>query len=157
MKISPKYFKWIFIAISAVLYYHIGFVIVRSQFELLLIDFSALFLLYFLAIKFLDFDWFSSIFLRLVLFASIPTLSDDYFRFIWDGNLMANCQNPFKYLPSELPKNEIYDGLNSKNYYSVYPPFLQLIFGFSSLVANGNILANVNVMRIIIILMMIKR
>jgi alpha-1,6-mannosyltransferase len=152
MKIQPKYFKWIFISFSTCLYYHIGYVIVRSQFELLLIDFSAFFLLYFLAIKFLEFNWFTAIFLRLVLIASTPTLSDDYFRFIWDGNLLLNGQNPFRYLPSELPKNEIYDGLNSKNYYSVYPPLLQLIFGFSSFVANGNVLANIITMRIIIIL-----
>lgn len=152
MKISQQYFKWIFIVFSAILYYHIGYVIVRSEFLLLLIDFSALFLLYFLAIKFFEFDWFTAIFLRLVLTASIPTLSDDYFRFIWDGNLMASGQNPFKYLPSELPKNEIYEGLNSKNYFSVYPPLLQLIFGFSSFVANGNILANIIAMRSIILM-----
>ncbi len=152
MKFITKYGKIIFLILSGLFFYHIGYQIARSDFKILSFDFSILFALYFFAYKYLSFDWFSVIFLRLVLIACTPSLSDDYFRFIWDGQLMVNGLNPFQFLPSELPKNEIFEGLNSKNYYSVYPPLLQLIFGFGAWVGNGNILANIIALRTVIIL-----
>lgn len=160
MVFSKKYGQYIFVILSGIIYYHVGYQLVRSNFEILIFDVSLLFALYIYAYKYLTFDWFSVIILRIVLLASIPSLSDDYFRFIWDGNLLANGQNPYQFLPSELVQNsmykfqaiEVYEGMNSKNYYSVYPPLLQMIFGFSAWVADGNILINIITLRIVIIL-----
>ncbi len=79
-----------------------------------------------------------AIFARVVLLFSLPNLSDDYLRFIWDGQLSIHHINPFGFLPSELSK-QVFDFMPSdsmqlalsKNYYSVYPPVLQSIFSFS--------------------------
>jgi len=79
---------------------------------------------------------------RLIGLTSMPTLSDDVYRFIWDGRLLAHGYNPFLYLPSEIlstplaAKAELTDALfqklNSPHYYTVYPPLLQGWFGVSA-------------------------
>lgn len=68
-----------------------------------------------------------------------PLLSDDYYRFIWDGMLMHDGVHPMAYTPSYLMQhpeiatvNEyLFTQLNSQNYYSVYPPVAQWIFRLS--------------------------
>ncbi len=82
-----------------------------------------------------------AIFLRLFLIVFEPNLSDDYFRFIWDGRLSLQGVNPFAYLPFDLIQmgNEagvnvdvkLYAQLNSPKYYTVYPIVNQSIFAFS--------------------------
>ena len=89
-----------------------------------------------------------AIFLRVIAVFFFPNLSDDIFRFIWDGNLLSQGINPFEALPSyyvdpanleklsssniEIDK-QLYDKLNSPNYFSIYPPLSQLSFWVSSL------------------------
>lgn len=69
---------------------------------------------------------------------SEPLLSDDYYRFFWDGLCLHEGINPYRFLPSEIPTliehyPNIYEKLNSKNYYSVYTPFNLLLFYISSI------------------------
>lgn len=66
---------------------------------------------------------------------SFPALSDDVYRFMWDGYLIADGMDPLKYTPAELkdrlalaPYKDLYPQLNSQNYHTVYPPVAQLIF-----------------------------
>ncbi|MES2794398.1 MAG: glycosyltransferase 87 family protein [Bacteroidota bacterium] len=143
-----KAFVWV---ASSLLYFHIGYFLERTEFPILIFDITLLFILYYYSIKYFEFNWLSIVFFRIVLIASTPALSDDYFRFIWDGNLLNDGINPFEYLPSELTKNAIYDGLNSKHYYSVYPPLLQLVFGMAAFIAKGNVLVNIIILRSTII------
>ncbi len=81
---------------------------------------------------------------RFFLIFSFPNLSDDIYRFIWDGNLIENGLNPFEILPSDAldegykgidPK--LYKELNSQEYYTIYPPVCQGIFGLSALLSEG--------------------
>jgi hypothetical protein len=76
--------------------------------------------------------------IRFGLLFAFPNLSDDIYRFVWDGQLSANGLNPYGYLPSDIISNmdssfwqELFSNMNSPNYYTIYPPFTQLIF-FSS-------------------------
>ncbi len=88
---------------------------------------------------------------RLVGYYFEPQLSDDYFRFIWDGMLIEAGIHPMAYTPSGLlesasgisPPEGLYSMLNSKEYYSVYPPMLQWIFGLSYLIAGSDIGRNI--------------
>ena len=86
---------------------------------------------------------------RLLWLPALPALSDDIYRFRWDGLLVANGVNPFQFRPDELiatgartaipqaqarsqvlPQlQELYRKINSPHYYSVYPPVCQFIFG----------------------------
>lgn len=67
---------------------------------------------------------------RFSLIAAIPNLSDDVYRFIWDGRLLIQGINPFDHLPRELPDMDpaLFNRLNSPDYYTVYPPLAQLTF-----------------------------
>jgi hypothetical protein len=88
---------------------------------------------------------------RMLLLFSIPNLSDDVFRFIWDGRLAANGTNPFSQLPSEIiqiPRvtgitNELFLQLNSKEYFTIYPPVLQGIFWLGAKLFPANVYATI--------------
>jgi alpha-1,6-mannosyltransferase len=71
--------------------------------------------------------------LRLVLFPSLPDLSDDLYRYVWDGWLSSSGINPFRFPPSD-PALAAYQGsllferMNSPDFHSIYPPLSQLVF-----------------------------
>ena len=109
-----------------------------------------------------------AIFFRLVLSFMIPNLSDDFFRFIWDGQLLIKGFSPYQYLPSDFIEQfpqekylieQVYwgkikhfpEGMNSKNYYSVYPPIQQLFFALPAFFAKNNFYLNVIFLRFLII------
>lgn len=76
--------------------------------------------------------------LRGVFLVLPPVLSDDAYRYVWDGMLLADGVNPFLHRPSDdalagYHEEEIYEQLNSQDFYSVYPPVSQLIFGAGGL------------------------
>jgi alpha-1,6-mannosyltransferase len=96
--------------------------------------------------------------LRILPILSIPLLSDDFYRFVWDGQLLVHHLNPFAHLPSEIIKSNfkwvdsfLYQRMNSPAYYSVYPPFNQFIFWLSALAGKGNLLYSVIILRLSII------
>ncbi|HKK89030.1 MAG TPA: hypothetical protein VJ917_09275 [Saprospiraceae bacterium] len=77
---------------------------------------------------------------RLFFILHSPSLSDDFYRFLWDGLVCLDGYNPYQYTPSQLmelignnPKYlDIYTALNSPEYYSVYPPLSQAVFTISA-------------------------
>ncbi|GAB2784495.1 DUF2029 domain-containing protein [Rhabdobacter roseus] len=88
---------------------------------------------------------------RLVWLVAVPALSDDIYRFIWDGQLLAHGHNPYQYLPTDLLKvpwaravgldEVLYARLNSPHYYSVYPPLLQGWFAVATTLGGASTLA----------------
>jgi SAM-dependent methyltransferase len=71
--------------------------------------------------------------LRLTLFPALPDLSDDLFRYIWDGWLLVSGVSPFRFVPSDaalaaFQGDPLYSHLNSPDFRSVYPPLSQLVF-----------------------------
>ena len=62
-----------------------------------------------------------------------PVLSDDVYRYVWDGLLQAHGINPYAFTPDDprlsfLHTEPIFQALNSASYYSVYPPLSQILF-----------------------------
>ncbi len=98
--------------------------------------------------------------IRLILIPAFPNLSDDLYRFIWDGNLITEGVNPYIHLPTELTERyewaskggELFTQMNSPEYYTIYPPLNQLVFGFSSLLGGGQLFASMLVMKICLFL-----
>ena len=71
--------------------------------------------------------------LRLLAFPLLPELSDDGYRYVWDGKLQHEGVNPYAYRPTDPALAPWRDGplfprLNSAGYYSVYPPASQVVF-----------------------------
>ncbi len=92
---------------------------------------------------------------RLLLFFSMPGLSDDVYRFLWDGQLLNLGINPFQFRPEELigvMDPELYKLLNSPSYYSVYPPFNQALFWIATKIGGHNLLFGTNILRSFLLL-----
>ena len=96
---------------------------------------------------------------RIALFFAMPSLSDDIYRFIWDGTLLKNGIHPFEHLPGYyLDKNipgitsELFQRLNSPEYFTIYPPTNQFLFWVSSLIGGENWLISANAIRLILLL-----
>ena len=64
--------------------------------------------------------------LRLALLASDPTLSDDLFRYLWEGRVQLAGMDPFAFAPSapELAelRNGTWDQVAHKDVSTIYPP-----------------------------------
>jgi alpha-1,6-mannosyltransferase len=76
---------------------------------------------------------FAALFRLSVLFAP-PALSDDIYRYIWDGRVQAARINPYRYIPADealkfLRDDVIYPNINRRDYApTIYPPLAQLSF-----------------------------
>ena len=81
--------------------------------------------------------------LRVVYLPVGPGLTDDLYRYIWDGWLQWEGINPYRFVPSDpalVPFRDttLYENLNSREYYSVYPPLSQLFFALGGLAYDGH-------------------
>ncbi|MEA5405033.1 hypothetical protein VB776_19015 [Arcicella sp. DC2W] len=146
------------IVLSAIGYVWILYYLPRTQFNVFISIIALLFGLYFLivksSLKYFNIKYLLGIaaVLRVLLLFATPNLSDDFYRFVWDGRLIVAGKNPYLYLPNEFPENPLFSYLNSPNYYTVYPPFNQFIFGLASWFFPENLLGNIVMLRIIIVL-----
>jgi hypothetical protein len=71
--------------------------------------------------------------LRLLFLVRAPELSDDIYRYLWDGLQTVTGDNPYSFAPSRMkPHSEITAYLlrhmNHPDFVTIYPPFAQLIF-----------------------------
>ena len=74
-----------------------------------------------------------AVLLRLTLFPALPDLSDDLYRYVWDGWLSVSGVNPFRFIPAapELARfqdSDLFSAINSPDYHSIYPPLSQIVF-----------------------------
>jgi alpha-1,6-mannosyltransferase len=121
----------------------IAFFLQRHEFATLFAAYAVSFAAYLWAIKQtkteadLNFFLIFAVILRGPLLFTFPNLSDDIYRFIWDGHLIALGENPFSHLPRYYVDNqlftdvltpELFSKLNSPNYFSVYPSVCQGVF-----------------------------
>ena len=122
---------------------YLGYGVDRTDFRSLLIAFTVAFLGYLLLVYRLPPRsqlryWIGlGIGLRVALVFAFPLLSDDVYRFIWDGRLVAAGYNPFAQLPAYYLETAravagldqaLFDRLNSPDYYTIYPPVAQGVF-----------------------------
>ncbi|MEM8524203.1 MAG: hypothetical protein AAGG68_06155 [Bacteroidota bacterium] len=147
-----------FVLFACIIY--LGYAVDQNDFWQMLPVFALAFCVYVLilrsnmdALKF----WIGlAVLLRVALLFGLPNLSDDVYRFIWDGRLLQNGINPFDHLPSYylqqaiLPEginNELYQQLNSPEYYTIYPPVAQLSFYLATWLFPNSILSSTLVMK----------
>lgn len=105
---------------------------------------------------------FAGLLLRLAVFPFAPQWSDDFVRFLWDGELLKIGQNPFHQTPREWQegnvdpdnayRNQLFESLNSPDYYSVYPPLNQAIFWLGAKASIGFVSNGYLALRLILLL-----
>ena len=152
--------------LSMLLYYTFAYHLERTDFIKLLSLFAALFFICFKLIQFekwnLKFLLIAGLFFRLIFLYSEPNLSQDFFRFIWDGELVRNFINPYLQVPNTLIEQpdlvisnakELHNGMGglSARHFSNYPPLNQFIFALAALLGGKSILGSIVVMRLVII------
>ena len=147
-------------------YYTFAYHLERPDFTRMACLYAALF---FLCYKLIQFEKWNfklllslGILFRLIFLLAIPNLSQDFYRFIWDGHLVILGENPYMYLPNEiLEKSEIIipqaqllvekmESLSASNY-SNYPPFSQFLFGLSVWLGGQNIVGGLISMRVLLL------
>lgn len=153
------------VILSTVCYYWLCYQAERKNFSQVFGLYTLLFVAYYFLIRFFSIVNFKYLLLaglgfRILLLFSIPNLSDDVYRFIWDGRLAANGINPFIHLPSEIIQMPAITGItkalflqvNSKDYFTIYPPVMQGIFWLSGKLFPVNVFAAIVFMKCFILL-----
>lgn len=162
----PKQNYWLNTAfiLSAALTIYIGYFVPRESTIELISAYTLLFASIIIILKKLDngdeeLAYYWGMLLRVLLIASVPKLSDDIFRFVWDGRLLTSLEDPYKHLPAYfLDKNidgvdqALYAKLNSHEYFSVYPPLNQIIFFLGALFSPNSIVWSTVVIRVVLLI-----
>ena len=162
---KAKWQSWLLFVLVVFLYVFVEYGVQRHETSRLFIGVGILFLIYFWIVKTVQekeivFWIIASITFRLSLLFALPNLSDDFYRFIWDGHLLAAGYHPFAELPRYYIERNIYipgidqalfEKLNSSDYFTIYPPVNQFIFWLSAKLSPHSIFGSVVVMRSLII------
>jgi hypothetical protein len=171
MLLNTSFFKLnkipLLLVLSSVLFYFsFAYDLVRTDYTKLIILYVVLFFLFYKLvqitkhnIKFLSWVAFG---FRAVFILAIPNLSQDFYRFIWDGRMILEGINPYLFTVESFISNgefpvsqaqKLYAGMGTLNasHYTNYPPINQLCFVIAGLFAGKSILGSVVVLRLIII------
>ena len=147
-----------FLVVYMLAVYSISYWIQRHQSFSLVLAYSSAFIGYVLLLQKKEGTkllFTTGVLLRILMFLTLPSLSDDLYRFIWDGTLIKNGIHPFAELPGYyLDKNidglsdDLYGLLNSQGYFTIYPPVNQAIFWLGAVIGKEDWLVSTNVIRI---------
>jgi len=92
---------------------------------------------------------FMGVLFRCLAWLSFPSLSDDIYRFMWDGAVILDGYNPYMETPTsflahhlEPPFEMLCPKLNSPGHYSIYPLVVQVCAAFGALAGNDPYLAS---------------
>ena len=89
--------------------------------------------------------WTIAVLGRLVLLPLAPELSDDIYRYLWDGHVLAEGINPYGHAPADEAFAAIrtpwHGEINHPDVPTIYPPLAQLLFAVVAMAGGGTILA----------------
>ncbi len=157
-------------AIAAVMYGSFAYDLVRHDFVKLFTLYGGLFgLTYYLIRQFggnLRLLIGLGLLYRLVFLFALPNLSQDFYRFLWDGNIVLQGGNPYLFTPENYIANpefykviidnaqKLYQGMGELNgsHFSNYPPIKQFCFALASLLGGKSIFGGVIVLRLLMVL-----
>ncbi|NNC50985.1 MAG: mannosyltransferase [Flaviramulus sp.] len=157
----------ILLIIASIICYAIfAYDLIRTDYLKLVSLYFALFILFFKLVQIFKHNikglTYISFGIRAIFILSIPNLSQDFYRFIWDGRMIIEGINPFLFTPysfieqNEFPiaqAQELFIGMGELNasHFSNYPPLNQLCFLIAALFSSKSILGSVVVIRLLII------
>ncbi|WP_431133821.1 mannosyltransferase [Psychroserpens mesophilus] len=153
--------------VSLFFYWIFAYNLIRTDYTKLIVWYSGLWLLFILLLKYtkdnIKFLTTIAFLFRAVFILAIPNLSQDFYRFIWDGRMLLEGFNPYVYTPESFietqnfPVNqakELYEGMGRLNgsHFTNYPPINQLCFVIAGLFSGHSILGSAIVLRLLIII-----
>ena len=151
---------------SVIFYFVFAYQLERPDFPKLLGLYLALFFFCFKLIQFEKWNFkllvAAGLLFRVVFLWSEPNLSQDFYRFLWDGHLWLQGGNPYLNTPDELMAlgtiqipnaSALHEGMGalSARHYSNYPPLNQLFFTLAALWGGKSIMGTVIASRLILI------
>ncbi len=176
LKALKQYNNFLFPVIGSIMLYLLfAYELDRSEFLKLLLLYAGLFFCAWRIIEHTKFNFWIlagiGVGFRLLFLPAIPNLSQDFYRFLWDGRLLVQGVNPYLFTPEQLDNgasialsltslssiaqnSELLTGMGELNasHYSNYPPVNQLFFAIAALFAGKSILGSAIILRVLIIL-----
>jgi len=159
--------KYFYALLFVLVIWTIGYTVPRTDILPFLLLFSIAFSLYLFIFKYVDshhdFLFFigTGLLARAGLILAWPGLSDDLYRFFWDGVISNQGISPYAMTPDEIFKQghnipaylleDIYPFLSSAEYYSVFPPLTQKFYQIATYFTADNIYHSAIIMRVFII------
>ena len=155
------------ISISVILLFLVAYFLERTAFSKLTFLWFSLFGCFYLLMKSNTITFSNlvgtSILFRLIFLFATPNLSQDFYRFIWDGRMILEGLNPYLSLPESFIQqgikpiteaSKLYEGMGEMNgsHYTNYPPLNQLCFLIAALFSSKSVFGSIVVLRLIIIL-----
>ena len=153
--------------VSVLFYLSFAYDLNREDFPKLLGLYAGLFFLYYKIVQLQQWNFkfllIGGIIFRLVFFLAEPNLSQDFYRFIWDGQLIKNGINPYLYTPNQILEwsqipianySTLFEGMGelSAKHFSNYPPLNQITFTIAAFLGGKSILGSIIALRAQIIL-----
>ncbi|MEO5789128.1 polyprenol phosphomannose-dependent alpha 1,6 mannosyltransferase MptB [Gelidibacter sp.] len=168
---NPTFFKshktpLLFTLFSVAFYLSFAYDLVRTDYIKLISLYSALFFLFYKLVQTgnSDFKFLlgMAILFRIVFLFATPNLSQDFYRFIWDGRMILAGFNPYLFTPESFISSstfpvaqaqELYYGMGALNasHFTNYPPIKQFIFMVAAFISGKSILGSAIVFRLFII------
>jgi len=79
-----------------------------------------------------------------ILTLTRPTLSDDMYRYVWDGRVQAQGISPYRFPPNaaelfDLRDSDVYPFINRKSAVTIYPPAAEVAFALLWRIVPDNI------------------
>ena len=127
----------------------LGYLIPRSAFILSTTLYILLFIWYYVICQ-IKMTWGQiiglSVILRLIFIGAIPFLSDDIWRYLWDGHIWLKGINAYSTIPNEVTDlgssmEFMRESMNSPHLYSIYPPLTQAFFALVAWISGDSILS----------------
>ena len=106
--------------------------------------------------------FFAAVILRLGSAFIIPSLSDDVYRFIWDGQLIVAGQNPLLSTPDNylsalsitgsnyLYLQHLHGLINHPQFYTCYPPLMQGVFTVAAFLGGDSIFTSIIIIKLVV-------
>lgn len=140
MKIQEKILFCFYSSTLLFGFYLFSYKIQRDDTFLLLTCYTLLFVILYLWIR--KYNSLIGVFIiglicRVLFWEHVPSLSEDFYRFLWDGNIQLLGINPYQYNPSEIVdsvifpnSSTIYNQMSDLSLinYTNYPPLSQYLF-----------------------------
>lgn len=157
----PKRLLIFFLLLSLACYAFAGYMVKREDFSLVAGTCGILSGIYFLLLRYRKglstrqiIAW--GLAFRIVLIPAWPALSDDFYRFIWDGLVQQSGVSPYAVIPHQTGLRftaelaSVYPKLNSQHYFSVYPPVSQMIYRLCTIVGGGTVYGSMIALKVFI-------